>query len=419
MDHPSDVAELVTGSRDSADETNQPPVGQSHIHREKRSPGRHENTDKRVRTPAMASGMQAALHARSDPPPAWLVSLRADVLDAVSDFLDDTCADALRGSHVDITERVLREMLAEGKCLRSTYLYLGWRAGADGSRAAVRAAGSLEFLHAFALFQDDVMDESPMRRGRPSAHRAFEYWHRERGLPGSSERFGESAAVLLGDLCLVWAEQMLRQCGLPAESLARAWPRYDDMRTELAVGQFADLVNDTAGFPTLDRVLDVARRKSGNYTVRRPLEIGAALAGCDDAVSEALGRYGENIGEAFQLRDDLLGVFGAPATTGKPIGTDLVARKATTVVVAAYELATGAQQRQFKEFMTAERLGDDDMARWQNLISEVGTVQRIEDLIHSRFTAATAALDGVAGALDPEVRAALVATAAACTERAA
>ncbi|WP_440758184.1 polyprenyl synthetase family protein [Mycolicibacterium sp. 22603] len=368
----------------------------------------------------MASGMQAAVHARSDPPPAWLVSLRTDVLDAVSHFLDTTCAQALRGSHVDITGRVLRDMLAEGKCLRSTYLYLGWRAGADGSRAAVRAAGSLEFLHAFALFQDDVMDESSMRRGRPSAHRAFEDWHRERGLPGSSARFGESAAVLLGDLCLVWAEQMLRESGLPAESLARAWPHYDAMRTELAVGQFADLVNDTAGFPTLDRVLDVARRKSGNYTVRRPLEIGAALAGCDDAVAEALSRYGENIGEAFQLRDDLLGVFGAPATTGKPTGTDLVARKATTVVVAAYELATGAQQRQFKEFMTADGLGDEDITRWQNLISEVGTVQRIEDLIHSRFAAATAALDDVAGgALDPEVRAALVAAAAACTERTA
>lgn len=370
----------------------------------------------------MASHTEAA----TQPPVAgpkdtpWLSSLRDSVFSAVNDFLDQRCSESFHGAHVDIAEDVLRAMLAEGKCVRSTYLYLGWQCGTPPSQAAVRAAASLEFLHAFALVQDDVMDESSMRRGRPSAHRAFEQWHRERGLPGSSTRFGESAAVLLGDLCLVWAEQMLRESGADEAALARVWPRYDAMRTELAIGQFADLVNDTAGFPSLDDVLDVARRKSGNYTVRRPLEIGAVLAGCGDAVLDALGRYGEAIGEAFQLRDDLLGVFGVSTTTGKPTGTDLVARKATTVVVAGYELASGAQQRQFKEFMTAERLGPDDVTRWQALISEVGTVERIEDMIQHRFAAAVQALDGLGTAqLDPDARSALIAMASACTERAA
>ena len=350
----------------------------------------------------------------------WLAPLRRSVLAAVTEFLDAHCREALYGAHVDIAELVLRGMLAEGKCVRSTYLYLGWQCGARPDTAALRAAASLELLHAFALLQDDVMDESSMRRGRPSAHRAFEQWHRERGLPGSSARFGESAAVLLGDLCLVWAEQMLRESGLAEAALTRAWPRYDAMRTELAIGQFADLVNDSAGFPDFDDVLDVARRKSGNYTVRRPLEIGAALAGCDEEVMAVLGRYGEAIGEAFQLRDDLLGVFGAPQTTGKPTGTDLVARKATTVVVAGYQLAGGVQQRQFKEFMTAQQLSSDDVARWQSLISEVGTVQRIEDMIHRRFAAAVQALDSLdAARLDTDARSALVAMASACTERVA
>ena len=117
------------------------------------------------------------------------------------------------------------------------------------------------------------------RRGRPAAHVRFAEWHQDNGLNGSAERFGASAAVLLGDLCLVWAGQMMRESGLGASALGRAWPRYDAMRTELAVGQFADLVNDAGGRPTLEDVLDVARRKSGNYTVRRPLEIGGALAG--------------------------------------------------------------------------------------------------------------------------------------------
>lgn len=373
-------------------------------------------------------GLMAARDEAATQPPvvagsddsAWLTSLRGAVLTAVGEFLDTRCSAALHGAHVDVAEDVLRGLLAEGKCVRSGYLYLGWQCGAPPSPATVRAAASLELLHAFALVQDDVMDESAMRRGRPSAHRAFEQWHRERGLPGSSARFGESAAVLLGDLCLVWAEQMLRESGVDSDALSRAWPRYDAMRTELAVGQFADLVNDSAGFPSLTDVLDVARRKSGNYTVRRPLEIGAALAGCPEEVLDALGSYGSAIGEAFQLRDDLLGVFGAPETTGKPTGTDLIARKATTVVVAGYERASGAQQRQFKEFMTADHLGSDDVTRWQALISEVGTVERIEHMITERCTAAISALDGLgAGALGADARAALVTMASVCTERTA
>jgi geranylgeranyl diphosphate synthase type I len=319
--------------------------------------------------------------------------------------------------HVADTREAQRA--ADAEVLRRLGLTHGtpyWLAvgGVEGRKNTAR------LLHAFALVQDDVMDQSDMRRGRPSAHRAFERWHHERGLPGSSARFGESAAVLLGDLCLVWAEQMLRESGVDATALARAWPRYDALRTELAVGQFADLVNDSAAFPSLAEVLDVARRKSGNYTVRRPLEIGAALAGCDDTLLGVLGRYGAAIGEAFQLRDDLLGVFGAPATTGKPTGTDLIARKATTVVVAGYELAAGAQQRQFKEFMTADHLGSDDVTRWQALISEVGTVEWIEDMIDQRFTAAVEALGSLSRTeLGAEARSALIAMASACTERAA
>ena len=124
---------------------------------------------------------------------------------------------------------------------------------------------------------------------------------------------------------------MLRESGVAAEALARVWPRYDDMRIELAIGQFADLVNDSQAFPTLDAVLDVLRRKSGNYTVRRPLELGAAMAGCAPEVIDALGRYGAAIGEAFQLRDDLLGVFGSPTVTGKSVGTDLSAQKLSLI----------------------------------------------------------------------------------------
>jgi geranylgeranyl diphosphate synthase type I len=355
----------------------------------------------------------ASSQARDD----WHTSTRRAVQEIVDEFVTLRCVPDLHIPGVGIAAEVLRDVIDGGKCVRSTFMYLGWLCGADDDGSALRAAASLELLHAFALLQDDVMDASALRRGRPSGHVAFAHWHRRRGLAGSAERFGESAAVLLGDLCLVWAAQMLRESGMPAAALERVWPRYDAMRTELAVGQFQDLINDAGGFPTLDRVLAVSRRKSGNYTVRRPLEMGAAMAGCDDAVLRMLGAYGDAIGEAFQMRDDLLGIFGSPAVTGKPIGSDLAERKATTVVAASYHLADAMLRTQLREMMTAEILDDEDVLRWRELIAATGAVEWIEQLIGSRLTTALTVI-GEAD-INPAVRRALVEMAAACTQRAA
>jgi geranylgeranyl diphosphate synthase type I len=151
--------------------------------------------------------------------------------------------------------------------------------------------------------------------------------------------------------------------------------------------------------------------------VRRPLEIGAPLAGCDERIMSALSGYGIAVGEAFQLRDDLLGVFGSPETTGKPASDDLSARKATTVVVAAHQLATGRQRVQLRAFMTADRLSADDIGSWRALIHDVGTVDWLERLIDRRLSSALDSLD--AASLDAEAHSALVEMAAACTERAA
>lgn len=347
---------------------------------------------------------------------AWRAGLRQAVLSRVVEFVADRCVEALGPCGVDVAGDILMEFVDGGKCLRSTFMYLGWLCGEPASDAALSATASLELLHAFALLQDDVMDESASRRGRPAAHVQFAAWHRRRGLSGSSRRFGESAAILLGDLCLIWAEQMLRDSGLQRHQLLRGWPRYDAMRTELAVGQFADLATNARDLPTMEAVLEVARRKSGNYTVRRPLEIGAAMAGCDERVLATLAAYGSAIGEAFQLRDDILGIFGSPASTGKPTN-DLLERKATSVVVAAHQLADPSTRLQFRELMTAELLDDSALDRWRSLILATGAVQWIEELIAERVDEAVRALDDIA--FDDHLAAALVEMAGLCARRAA
>ena len=345
------------------------------------------------------------------------VDVRDDVRALLSDFVATECLPQLDGTGVEVASDVLSDFLDGGKYVRSTFMYLGWLCGAEEDEAALRASASLELLHAFALLQDDVMDESALRRGRPAAHVALSAWHRGRGLTDSSDRFGESAATILGDLCLVWAEKMLRTSGVGAEALARVWPRYDDMRVELAVGQLADLVNDSHAFPTFDEVLDVARRKSGNYTVRRPLEIGAVMAGCRPEIVDAVGQYGTAIGEAFQLRDDLLGISGSPTVTGKSVGTDLEAQKATSVVVAAHQLADAGLRRQLAELMTTPALTAEDAERWHTLIVASGAAQWIEDLIEERLVRAIDCLD-VAG-IPQQARAAMEDMAVYCTERSA
>jgi geranylgeranyl diphosphate synthase type I len=328
----------------------------------------------------------------------WHRAIRAQAREEVSTFVRERCAEYVHGvPGADFLTELLGEHVDGGKYLRSTYTYLGWLCGGAGdSAAALRAAASTELLHAFALLQDDVMDRSPMRRGQPTAHLRLADWYRDRGLAGDAGHFGESAAILLSDLCLVWAEQMLRESGLSAAALARGWPYYDILRGELAVGQFADLVYDSRRRPAMADVLDMTRRKSGNYTVRRPLELGAALAGCDEAVRTALARYGELVGEAFQLRDDVLGVFGRPAVTGKPAGGDLRERKATSVVVLAAEMATPGQRGWLDRFCERKDVTDAELGHWREVIEQTGAVTRIEQMIADRVATARASLQSAA-----------------------
>ncbi len=364
----------------------------------------------------MTATMTTEVARADDAPAERLDALGRRCLAAAHGFVSERAKEHFAGrSEGALAETAVPEFVAGGKCLRPLFAYVGWRCGQPESDAAVRAAAALELLHCFALVQDDVMDGSALRRGRTALHVRFARWHEEQGWAGSAPRFGESAAILFGDLFLVWSEQMLRESGLTPEQLARGWTHYDAMRAELAVGQLADLVNDARALPSWDTLLDVLRRKSGNYTVRRPLEFGAALAGCGPELMAGLGEFGGLVGEAFQLRDDLLGVFGDPAVTGKPAGQDLRERKASSVVVLAAAMADRRRQTEFAELLELETVDDEAVSRWRELIVATGARERMGELIRERADKALAAIDPAvvprhAGDL-------LAALAARCTER--
>ena len=355
--------------------------------------------------------------APAEPFAAWRDRVRAAVQEQVRSFVAARCAEYCADTDdAEVLGGLLAGYVGRGKLIRSTLALAGWQTVAEESAAAVRAAAALELLHCFALLQDDVMDGSPLRRGAPSAHVTFARWHRANGLSGSAERFGESAAVLAGDLCLVWAGQMVRESGVDHVSLARVWPRYDRMLSTLAVGQFRDLVNESRRTPSFRDVRDVARAKSGDYSVRAPLQLGADLAGGPAALLDGLGRFGDAVGEAFQFRDDVLGAFGSPQATGKPAGDDVRARKATCLVVLAKERADAATRRELVRLDAAPELGERDVDRYLDIIETTGARAAVERLIDDRLAEGLAVLDSTA--MPAHARDRLAALARACAERA-
>lgn len=318
--------------------------------------------------------------------PLDAASLRARVQQRVDAFLSDQGAVLGEvGSATDDLLAAIRSLLSGGKRLRAAFLYWGARAaGEPDAPALVTLATGMEFFQAAALIHDDVMDDSDTRRGMPAAHRSLAARHEGAGWDGDAGRFGLAGAILAGNLCLIWTDELFAGCGLPAERLARGRPVFDAMRTQLMGGQYLDVVGSARPWTRLStderlrRAHQVNRYKSAKYTVEHPLLIGALVGGAGRDDLESLARYGLDLGHAFQLRDDLLGVFGDPAATGKPAGDDL--REGKRTVLMAHALA-GAEPADAA--VLEERLGDpgltaEDVERLRAIIGASGAVEAVE-----------------------------------------
>ena len=298
----------------------------------------------------------------------------------------------------------LERLLEGGKRFRAAFCYWGYKAaGGSHDEAAIRLATSLEFFQAAALIHDDVMDDSDVRRGAPAAHVAFATEHVDAGWEGSPERFGLSGAVLAGDLCLVASDQVFAECGLPVHELGRARPCFDEMRTQLMGGQLLEFVISNRGWTDLetDERIELARRvvrfKSAKYSVEQPTLIGADAGGVSPTDRALLSQYGLALGEAFQLRDDVLGVFGDPATTGKPAGDDLREGKRTVLLALTLDACSPEQAEFLLSLQGDHSLDDARVERARTIMIESGALDRHEALITEGADAARASLDATTG----------------------
>ncbi|GAA2888554.1 geranylgeranyl pyrophosphate synthase IdsA [Microbacterium esteraromaticum] len=315
--------------------------------------------------------------------------------------------------------------LSGGKRLRARFAHAGWLAASGGREpdAALWGLGAaLEIFQSAALVHDDLIDNSDTRRGRPASHRALEAAHREAGWHGDAEAFGRSAAVLLGDLLVAWSDDLLEETldGHPHAAATRA--EYARMRRDVTVGQMLDITEESAWSVNppdslLPRALRVAALKSARYSVEQPILLGATLAGADDRLLARLRAFGHPVGMAFQLRDDVLGVFGDPVVTGKPAGDDLREGKRTALIAIAREALPQDARAHLDSRIGDPHLTATDVAELQHLIRSTGAAEQVEQMIAEYSEAAVAALEDAD--LNEQARQALSALAEAAIARSA
>jgi geranylgeranyl diphosphate synthase type I len=307
----------------------------------------------------------------------------------------------------------IRRLVASGgKRLRPAFCHWGF-VGAGGdpdSMVSLDAGAALELLHGFALFHDDVMDGSTSRRGAPVTHDVFADEHRRSGSSGESRRYGDGIAILVGDLAFVYSDRLMSDVSAQAREI------WHELRIELNVGQLLDLIGSARNERRRFKAERICRYKSGKYTIERPLHLGAMLVAPSRAAEllPALSTYGLPLGDAFQMRDDVMGAFGETAITGKPVGDDLREGKPTPLMAIAMERANGAQ-REVLSLVGREQLTDAQVAAAQQAIVDCGALDEMESVILRLRDEAIASL--TAAPIEPSAKVELESLALYVTDR--
>ncbi len=338
------------------------------------------------------------------------------LLKLVQQRLDDFC-DEKRSELAEISKDLIpiidytQAMLAGGKRFRALFCFWSW-AGYQPSEVSeadlaldspiVGVAAALEMFHAAALVHDDLLDQSDTRRGQPSIHKRFEKLHAKHGYAGSSVRFGIAGSVLTGDLLLAWSSELFGSAlkNVDPENEQNCRKQFSKMRFEVMAGQYLDVLEENAA-PTRNpsEAVAIANRvmlyKTAKYSLEAPLLIGAALGGVSEQTLNALSQFGIPLGLAFQLRDDVLGVFGDPTVTGKPAGDDLREGKRTVLVGLTLENVPASVSKIFNELLVAGDIEDEQLSFMRQTITDSGALAKTERMIEEHSTRAIEALSGL------------------------
>ncbi|WP_336207422.1 polyprenyl synthetase family protein [Nonomuraea sp. LPB2021202275-12-8] len=332
--------------------------------------------------------------------------------DRLAGFLDGWRAPVADRDVVAAYQLLVEFILGGGKRIRPQLCYWGWRgAGGEDCEEIISAAAALELCHAGLLIHDDIMDGSDLRRGRSTVHRSLAHLHGGAG----AEAFGRAGGILLGTLSLAWSDALLSSCGVEPARLRAAHHLFDAMRTEVISGQYLDILAQLRDGATVEQALTTIRYKTAKYTVERPLQIGGALAGAAPELLRSYSAFGLPLGEAFQLRDDMLGTFGSSGETGKSALDDLREGKQTVLFAHAVERATPAQLAYLRTWHGNPELTDEHAGEVREILIATGAPTRVEGMIDERVRLAVKALE--AAPIASEARVALTVLAAQLAHR--
>ncbi len=290
-------------------------------------------------------------------------------------------------------------LMSGGKRFRALFCYWSWAGflkyqlseteNENALKGMIGICAALEMFHAAALVHDDLIDQSDTRRGQPSVHKRFESLHQSNEWSGVPSRFGQAGSILIGDLLLSWSSEMFGnalQYSPDKASEIACRTEFSHMRSEIMAGQYLDVLEENAGAQrdpaeAVARATQVMIYKTAKYSIEAPLLIGAAFAGASDSDRELIEAFAIPLGLAFQLRDDILGVFGDPQVTGKPAGDDLREGKHTVLIGLTREVLTGSVRKVFDDMLAARELSDDQIAFLQQTIVGSGALKKTETRI--------------------------------------
>src|SRR3990167_4446350 len=296
----------------------------------------------------------------------------------LNSFLDEKLTEASK-VHPEATvlvEEIRRFVAAGGKRVRPAFAYSAYTASGGRSLDAILyASAALELLHAFALIHDDIIDNAHLRRSEPAVHKAFEYFHENRKFKGSSRKFGVDTAILVGDLALAFADELINTAPFPAERIRRAKNYYDLMKKQVIYGEYLDVLAPNKGRVSEKDLLTILEYKTAKYTVERPLHIGAALAGTDEENLKVFTDYGVPLGQAFQIQDDIMGTFSSEGKIGKPVDSDLKEGKQTLLVIKAYEFSKGKDRQMLRKVIGNKKAGQENIEKARDIIRNSGSLE--------------------------------------------
>jgi geranylgeranyl diphosphate synthase type II len=348
---------------------------------------------------------------------AFTTRIDALLRDIFADAIDR--ARELDPAYAALLEVMQTQLLRGGKRLRPRLTYLAYNGlGGTNDPAIMRIAAGQELIHQYLLLHDDVIDRDLVRHGGPNVAGVYYDQFKKRGVPDAEAfHYGASFALLAGNSSFALSLEAVTSSRFEPDKQVAAMACINQMLFEIMGGQLLDVYHaiPTIEPPTVDQLLQIARYKTARYSFETPLEVGALLAGANEDELDSLKSFAISLGIAFQLTDDLLGLYGDEKSLGKPVTSDMTEGKQTLLMHFAHGNATPAQAKTIASIWGNRDAGRPELEIMKDLVRATGATGQVEELCEKYLAQSLSSLKK--SKLSDPTRSELIAIAEFCIHR--